>query len=303
MACLCDQTGASECKVPKLTPLFWIIKVLATTIGESGADALSQELNGLEWIFLLFFAIALLAQFLAPRYIPVIYWSNVVLVSVVGTLVTDLLTDTIGVTLWATTPVAALVLGAVFALWFRFEGTLAMHSIYTTRREAWYWLTVLATFILGTALGDLLMDAGALGFYPATILFGCLFVLVLVLDGVPRIMQLKWQMNPVLGFWAAYVLSRPFGASAGDFLSMECAEDFDPEFGCDEDMAGLDLGPGITSAIFGSVIIVLVMVLSVKRIDRMVPEDAQEVRNKVDGEVPEVQTIGVSPAPTTLARG
>lgn len=307
-------TGTSECKVPRVTILFWFIKVLATTIGESAADALSESMDDLQWIFVAFFAIALLAQFLVPFYVPFIYWSTIVLVSVVGTLVTDLLTDTLEVTLWATTPVAAVLLGAIFALWFWSERTLAMHSIHTMQREAWYWLTVLFTFILGTALGDLVVDEGGLGYWPAILLFGGLFFFVLSVYYIPFALKLKRQVNEVLAFWTAYVLSRPFGASCGDFLSFECAEDpaaaaaedaaaaaagdrrlqslFDVIltnetviiYPCDDDMLGLDLGPGITSAIFGSVIFVLVFFLTVWRCDRMKSEDKHEL-NKSEGTV------------------
>ena len=145
-------------KVPQVTVFFWVIKILATTVGETAADFLSGlglGLSGTTILMSLVFVVVLVAQFRARRYVPALYWLTVVLISVVGTLVTDNLTDALGVPLEVSTAVFAVALGITFAVWYRVEGTLSIHSIVTFRREAFYWLAILFTFALGTAVGDL----------------------------------------------------------------------------------------------------------------------------------------------------
>jgi uncharacterized membrane-anchored protein len=236
-------------KVPEVTAIFWIIKVLATTVGETAADFLGVNLNlGEAWTGLIVAAVlagVLVIQFRLRRYIPAVYWLAIVLISIVGTLVSDNLVDNLGVPLWVTTIAFAAVLAVVFALWFRVERTLSIHSIYTTRREAFYWLAVLFTFALGTSAGDLLAERLNFGYLLSLLIFAAAIAAVAVAYFV-------FRLNAVLSFWIAYVLSRPLGASTGDLLSQSTKD------------GGLALGTTMTSVIFLSFILVLVVVLSVR---------------------------------------
>jgi uncharacterized membrane-anchored protein len=236
-------------KVPIITVAFWIIKVLATTVGETAADYLSVDLNlGLSITSLIMaalLAVVLVFQFRLNRYVPSVYWLAVVLISIVGTLITDNLVDNLGVSLWTTTVVFAIALAVTFVLWYRSEKTLSIHSITTTRREGFYWLAVLFTFALGTAAGDLLAEELQLGFLTALLLFAGAIAAVAVA-------YFFFHLNAVLAFWIAYVLTRPLGASTGDLLSQSTAD------------GGLGLGTTGTSAIFLAVIVVLVTVLSIR---------------------------------------
>lgn len=236
-------------KVPEVTLIFWIIKVLATTVGETAADYLNVDLGlGLSFtsiiMAVLLFA-ALVAQFEVRRYIPAVYWLSVVLISVVGTLITDNLTDNLGVPLWITTVVFAVALAATFTAWFATERTLSIHSIRTSRREMFYWLTVLFTFALGTAAGDLIAESLNLGYLVALLVFAGAIALVTVAYFV-------FHLNAVVAFWIAYILTRPLGASTGDLLSQPTAD------------GGLGLGTTGTSALFLVIILGLVIVLSVR---------------------------------------
>ena len=238
-------------KVPEVTAYFWIIKVLCTTVGESAADFLNVNVNlGLTGTSIatgLLLVIVLAAQFAADRYTPVRYWSAVTLVSVFGTLVTDELTDNLGVPLELSTVVFALLLAATFVAWYRTEGTLSIHSIRTRRREAFYWLAILVTFALGTATGDLMAQVLGLGYLVAGI------VVAVVITAT----ALAWRLglHPVLAFWIIYVLTRPLGASIGDYLSQPSAD------------GGLGLGATLTSLIFFAGIIAVVVYLSVTKAD------------------------------------
>jgi uncharacterized membrane-anchored protein len=239
-------------KVPEVTAYFWVIKILCTTVGESAADYINETLGvGLTATSLIMTVIlvaVLIAQFRAQRYIPGLYWLTVVLISVVGTLLTDNLTDGLGVPLLVTTPVFAVLLAITFAAWYRREGTLSIHSIVTTRRESWYWLTVLLTFALGTAAGDLIAERLNLGFGPTVLLFAAVIALVTAARFVGG-------LNVVLSFWLAYILTRPLGASIGDYLSSDRSE------------GGLALGTLGTSVIFLAVILALVVFLSIRKVD------------------------------------
>jgi uncharacterized membrane-anchored protein len=239
-------------KVPEVTLYFWIIKVLCTTVGETAADFLNDNLGlGLTRTTLLttvFLVAALGFQFHARRYVPGVYWLAVVLISVVGTLITDNLTDNFGVSLVTTTVVFSFVLAAVFAVWYTSERTLSIHTIVTTRREAFYWLAVLFTFALGTAAGDLTAERLAVGYWKSALLFGALIAIVYVL-------HLKLGLNAILAFWVAYILTRPLGASIGDFLSQPRAD------------GGLGLGTTVTSLVFLLTILAVVVYLSLTRVD------------------------------------
>ena len=237
-------------KVPQVTAAFWIIKVLATTVGETAADYLNVDLKlgtlVTTVVMAALLAAALIAQFRLRRYVPAVYWLAVVLISVVGTLLTDNLVDNLGVPLWLTSVVFAVLLAATFIVWFRSERTLSIHSITTTRRESFYWLAVLFTFALGTAVGDLLAETLSLGYLLAVGVFaGAIALVAVAYKGV--------GLNAVAAFWIAYVLTRPLGASLGDLLSQPMKD------------GGLGLGPTGTSAIFLSVILVLVIVLSIRQ--------------------------------------
>ncbi|TFD86580.1 hypothetical protein E3T51_11540 [Cryobacterium serini] len=234
-------------KVPEVTLIFWVIKVLATTVGETAADFLNVDLGfGLSItsvIMAVLLIVALIVQFRMQKYTPAVYWLAVVLISVVGTLITDNLTDSLGVPLWVTTVVFAIALSVTFIAWAVSEKTLSIHSIFTTRRETFYWLAVLFTFALGTAAGDLVAEGLNLGFLVALLVFAAAIALVAVAYFV-------FHLNAVLAFWIAYILTRPLGASTGDLLSQPVAD------------GGLGLGTTGTSVLFLSVIFVLVIVLT-----------------------------------------
>ena len=207
-------------KVPEVTVYFWIIKILCTTVGESFADYINETLGfGLTNTTVLFsvaLVIALVAQFRLRRYVPSVYWLSVVLISVVGTLLTDNLTDGHNVPLWISTTVFAVLLAAVFSIWYARERTLSIHSIVTTPREAWYWLTVLVTFALGTASGDWTLELT--GWSPGRSVLLPLGLILAVL------VAWKLGMGPVLSFWLAYILTRPLGANIGDYLASPHAD-------------------------------------------------------------------------------
>ncbi|TCW57824.1 putative membrane-anchored protein [Bacillus thuringiensis] len=234
-------------KVPEVTISFWIIKIMATTVGETGADFLNTNLNfGLTnttfFMSALLF-ITLFFQFKLKKYVPSVYWLTVLLISVVGTLVTDNLTDNFGIVLETTTIVFTLLLLATFAAWYVSEKTLSIHSIHTTKREAFYWLAILFTFALGTAAGDLVAESLNLGYWISALIFAALI-------GAVTVAYYHFKLNAVLAFWIAYILTRPFGASFGDYLSQS------------RDAGGLGLGTIETSVIFLVTILSLVIYLT-----------------------------------------
>ena len=221
-------------KVPEVTLFFWVIKVLCTTVGETFADFLNVNLNfgltGTSIAMGVLLIIALFFQFRAKKYVPVIYWIAVVFISVFGTLVTDNLTDKMSVSLETSTIVFSILLLVTFFLWYAKEKTLSIHSIYTRRREVFYWITILFTFALGTASGDLMAESLGLGYLVTGIIVAVVIAVVVVAQ--------KLKLNPVLSFWIIYIMTRPLGASVGDLLSQQT------KFG------GLGLGATLTSAIF-----------------------------------------------------
>jgi uncharacterized membrane-anchored protein len=245
-------------KVPQVTAWFWIIKVLSTTVGETFADFLSGlglGLQGTTVVMSIAFVAVLALQFRMRRYVPAVYWLTVVLVSVVGTLVTDNLTDALGVPLEISTAVFAVALAATFAIWYRVEGTLSIHSIVSVRREAFYWLAVLLTFALGTAVGDLVDERFGVGYWPTALVVALLIAAVAA-------GHMVFGANAVLTFWIAYVLTRPLGASLGDGLSQPRTD------------GGLGLGTTWTSALFLVAILAVVVHLSVTGRDQdRVPAD------------------------------
>jgi uncharacterized membrane-anchored protein len=233
-------------KVPEVTLAFWVIKIMSTTVGETGADYLAVHVglgtavtSGIT-VSLLFAALVL--QLRMRRYVPWIYWLTVVLVSVVGTQITDALTDRLGVSLYTSTAAFAVTLAATFAIWYRTERTLSIHTIVSTRRELFYWAAILFTFALGTAAGDLATEELGLGFNVGVLAFGALIASI---AGAYYL-----GANAVLTFWLAYILTRPLGASLGDLLSQARA------------YGGLGLGTVYTSIAFLTVIVVLVAAVS-----------------------------------------
>ena len=203
-------------KVPAVTLVFWIIKILATTVGETAADVLSTTFHlGLvvtSWVMAAVFIVALIVQVRVKRYIPTVYWITVVFISVVGTLISDNLVENLGVGLATTTIIFSIALGVVFVAWYISERTLSVHTIVTHKRELFYWAAILFTFSLGTSGGDLLSEQLGLGYTVALAVFagGIAVIYALYRMGV---------LNSVLAFWAAYILTRPLGASAGDLLT------------------------------------------------------------------------------------
>ena len=235
-------------KVPEVTLAFWVIKLLSTTVGETGADYLAVHVGlgtavtgGIMAALLL---AVLLVQLRARRYVPWVYWLTVVLVSVVGTQITDALTDRLDVSLYTSTGVFALLLAATFVAWYARERTLSIHTITTLRRELFYWTAILFTFALGTAAGDLATEALGLGFNVGVVAFSVLIAAIY--------MAYRLGGNAVLTFWLAYILTRPLGASLGDLLSQA------PAYG------GLGLGTVVTSLVFLALIVALVTMLSLR---------------------------------------
>jgi uncharacterized membrane-anchored protein len=250
-------------KVPEVTLAFWIIKIMSTTVGETGADYLAVHV-GLGTavtggVMLVLLMAALLLQLRSPKYVPWIYWLTVVLVSVVGTQITDALTDGLGVSLYVSTTVFALALAAIFAVWYRSERTLSIHTIVTRRRELFYWAAILFTFALGTAAGDLATEALGLGFKLGVVAFGALIAVI----GCAFYLG----ANAVLTFWLAYILTRPLGASLGDLLSQARV------------YGGLGLGSVQTSVVFLIVIAALVIFVSAVG-DRSPTPRAAEARDE-----------------------
>jgi uncharacterized membrane-anchored protein len=240
-------------KVPEVTVYFWIIKILCTTVGETFADYLNDTLGfGLSkttWLMSGVLVISLVFQFRLRKYVPAVYWWAVVWISVVGTLITDNMVENLGVSLTTSTIAFSIALILTFAVWYGFERTLSIHTIVTTRREFFYWLTVLFTFALGTAAGDLLAEKLAVGYWKSALIFGGAIALVFFAHRVLR-------LGPIVAFWVAYILTRPLGASIGDELSQTRHD------------GGLALGTTVTSLIFLSAIVATVVFLTITRLDR-----------------------------------
>jgi len=229
-------------KVPEVTLIFWTIKILSTTVGETGADYLAVHVGlGADLTMACMAGLliaALILQLSAGRYVPWIYWLTVVLVSIVGTQITDFMSDKLEISLYVSTAVFACALAATFAIWYSVERTLSIRTIITSRRELFYWAAILFTFALGTAAGDLATEALGLGFQLGVLAFAVLIAFIAVFYSL--------GVNPVLTFWLAYILTRPLGASLGDLLSQS------------RDYGGVGLGTIHTSLAFLTVIVALV---------------------------------------------
>jgi uncharacterized membrane-anchored protein len=258
-------------KVPEVTLYFWIIKCLCTTIGETFSDNLTTSWAGgdsasvraldsaalkVMLVTMGVLAVLLVVQFSRGRYIPTIYWANIVVISLVGTQITDQFEGNGDQpnNMWAITIVSLVLLVGVFVVWWLVERTLSMHSIRTYRRELFYWLAILVTFSTGTAVGDLIAEKFSLGYLTTLLLF----------VGVIAVIAALWRftsINGVLAFWLAYIMTRPLGASTGDFLSQKGNQ-------------GLNLGTSGTSYAFLAVIVCLVVFLQIRKSDVTPPEVA-----------------------------
>jgi uncharacterized membrane-anchored protein len=241
-------------RVPEITIFFWVIKILATTVGETAADFLNDKmglgLTGTAEVMTVLLIIALIAQFAMRRYVPPVYWLVVVLISIVGTLITDSLVETFGVGLWTTTTIFSIALAVTFAVWYAREKTLSIKSIVTFKREAFYWWAVLFTFALGTAAGDLVAEKLDVGYLWSAVLFGAM---IAVTYAAYRFLH----FNGVAAFWIAYILTRPLGASIGDYFSQPV------------DQGGRGLGTTVTSVIFLAIIAVVVIFLTITKKDQI----------------------------------
>lgn len=226
---------------------------MATTVGETAADFLNFNLYwGLSNTTLVMSGLliaALYFQMSASKYVPALYWLAVVLISVVGTLITDNLVDNLGVSLETTTIVFSVLLILTFGVWYASQKTLSIHSITTKKREMFYWLTILFTFALGTAAGDLVAESLNWGYLLSAIIFAALIGAITL--------AYRFKLNAVTAFWFAYILTRPLGASLGDYLSQDRSE------------GGLELGTTGTSIIFIVIILGLVIYLTKTKTDEV----------------------------------
>jgi uncharacterized membrane-anchored protein len=235
-------------KVPEITLIFWVLKLLTTGMGESMSDFLGQHsvpIAAAIGIFGLWFAIWL--QMRQREYRAPIYWFAVMMVAIFGTMAADGIHDGASIPYAVTTPLFGLVVAAIFCFWYRSEGTLSIHSITTRRREGYYWAAVLATFALGTAAGDLTALSLNLGFFPSVVLFAAVIA-------IPAIGWWRFQLNPIVAFWFAYIVTRPLGASFADGFSKH-------------GNTGLGLGDGTVSGLALIVFIALVAYVAITKLD------------------------------------
>jgi uncharacterized membrane-anchored protein len=240
-------------KVPEITLLFWVVKILTTCGGEAVSDylALGNRLVG-SVVEVGLMAVALLWQFRTRRYTAVAYWFLAYAIAIFGTGVSDALHLFVGIPYTGTTLLWAAVLALTFWLWYRSEGTLSIHSIVTRRREAYYWAVVFATFALGTALGDFTATVLGLGYLASGIMF---FFIILI----PAVFWSRFGLNAIAAFWFAYVVTRPLGASFADYL------------GRSRSLSGLGLGSGRVAVVVAVLVAVLVAYLAVTRHDIQPP--------------------------------
>jgi uncharacterized membrane-anchored protein len=250
-----SRRGPLAAKVPEITFLFWVIKLLTTAGGEATSDYLA--LHGYFLAAVVeggIFLVAVIIQFSVRRYVAAAYWFLALAIAIFGTGVADAMHLIVGIPYGGTTALWACILAVVFAVWYRSEGTLSIHSITTTRRELFYWATVFATFALGTALGDFTASVLHLGYLGSAVLF---FVVILI----PAV---AWRlgMNAIAAFWFAYVVTRPLGASFADWFSKP------------HDISGLNYGDGPTAAVMLALIVILVGYTAIARYDIQPPSAA-----------------------------
>jgi uncharacterized membrane-anchored protein len=236
-------------KVPEITVIFWVLKLLTTGMGEAMSDFLGQNsvpLAAVVGIFGLWLALWL--QLRTEEYRAPYYWFAVMMVAIFGTMAADGVHDGASLPYAVTTPLYGILVAGIFYSWYRSEGTLSIHSITTPRRERYYWAAVLGTFALGTAAGDLTALSLNLGFFPSVLLFAAIIA-------IPAIGWWRFDMNPIVAFWFAYIVTRPLGASIADWLSKPPS------------ISGLGLGDGTVSALALVVFIALVAYVSVTKCD------------------------------------
>ena len=251
-------------KVPEITVYFWIVKLLTTAMGEATSDYLVYHINPYLAVILggIGFVALLILQFAVRKYVAWIYWLLVVMVAIFGTMVADVTHIVLGVPYFVSTTAFAIVLMIVFMTWYKVEKTLSIHSIYTFRREVFYWAAVLATFAMGTATGDLTATTLHLGYLASGILFGVLFV-------APALGYWLFGLNEIFAFWFAYVMTRPLGASFADW------------FGKPQSISGLGYGDGIVSGVLTVLIVIFVGYLTVTRKDVQRKRATREWRSQV----------------------
>ena len=248
-----DHRRGLVSKVPEVTIAFWITKILTTGMGETASDYLVHRIGNAPAVLLgaLAFTVALALQFRAPRYVAGIYWLAVVMVSVFGTMVADVLHIGLGIPYAVSTVFFMVALAVVFFTWQKVEGTLSIHSIFTPRRELFYWAAVLTTFSLGTAAGDLTAIVLHLGYFSS----GLLFALIITL---PALAFWRSHLNSIAAFWLAYIVTRPLGASFADWMAVSHLR------------GGLAWGNGAVSIGWALVILGFVVYLAASRTDRVV---------------------------------
>jgi uncharacterized membrane-anchored protein len=241
-------------KVPEITAMFWVIKILTTAAGEAISDSLSTGNKGVGALVEIgVFVVALIVQFSTRRYFAPAYWFLALAVAIAGTGVSDTMHLTFGIPYAGTSLFWAAVLAAAFFLWDRSEHTLSIHSITTSRREKFYWATIFATFALGTALGDFTATTLGLG-YLASAIFFCVVILI------PWIGWSRFRMNEIFAFWFAYVVTRPIGASFADYISKP------------KDISGLGFGDLETAGVITLLVVILVVYTSIARFDIQAPD-------------------------------
>jgi uncharacterized membrane-anchored protein len=241
-------------KVPEITAMFWVIKILTTAAGEAISDSLSTGNKGVGALVEIgVFVVALIVQFSTRRYFAPAYWLLALAVAIAGTGVSDTMHLTFGIPYAGTSLFWAVVLAVVFVLWDRSEHTLSIHSITTSRREKFYWATIFATFALGTALGDFTATTLGLGYLPSAIFFSVVIL-------IPWIGWSRFRMNEIFAFWFAYVVTRPIGASFADYISKP------------KDISGLGFGDLETAGVITLLVVILVAYTSIARFDIQSPD-------------------------------
>jgi uncharacterized membrane-anchored protein len=246
-----DKWAYLTTKVPRLTVFFWVIKILTTGSGEATSDFLAHQFNPFVAVAIggVAFALSLVLQLRTQRYVAWIYWLCVSMVSVFGTMAADGLHVELHVPYYASTALYSVGLAVVLSAWYITERTISIHSINTVRRELFYWATVLATFALGTALGDLTATTFHLGYFASGVVFAVAFA-------IPGLAYWKFRVHPILCFWVAYILTRPLGASFADWM------------GVPHNLAGgLNFGRGHVALVGGALILALVLYVQFSRID------------------------------------
>ncbi|WP_257131651.1 MULTISPECIES: hypothetical protein [unclassified Bacillus (in: firmicutes)] len=251
-------------KVPEVTIFFWITKLLTTGMGEVFSDYIVKTLTPVIGVAvaLIVLILSLFLQFKVRKYIPSIYWLVVVMISVFGTVAADVVHVGLGVPYVASTLFFAVLLAIIFAVWYRKEKTLSIHSIYTKRREVLYWSVVMGTFALGTAAGDMTASTMHLGYFSSGILFT-------ILLAIPVIGKKFFKLNEIFSFWFAYIMTRPVGASFSDWSSVS------------QKHGGLGFGGGPVSLVLSIIIIILVAYLSISKKDVMKVSDNEESHSTI----------------------